>query len=271
MALTTEQSELVKTILPDFEVTDETTLDQVNEAFGKSYIKMDLHESEKNRIYASATAKAENRLRKVLGSEAGDKKYDEMVETLEAKLAANAADLEAARAEVGKGGKSTPELEKLLHDKAQMDAALKDAADKLKALESEKESLKSESETKLQKYILDNKVKSLYEGVSWTKETDLYKKNGIWMAEVEGKVTFKEEDGEVIVYDATGDNWLKDGVGKMTAQKYFVSVAEKAQALKKNGATNETLESQKRAEGLPLRQAEHIERMKRLSAAQGGK
>ena len=63
MALTTEQSELVKTILPDFEVTDETTLDQVNEAFGKSYIKMDLHESEKNRIYASATANMEIKCR----------------------------------------------------------------------------------------------------------------------------------------------------------------------------------------------------------------
>lgn len=268
MALTTEQQEIVKSFLPDFEVKEDTTIDQVNEAFGKSYIKMTIHEEEKNRIYASATAKAENRLAKVLGSEANGKKYDEMVETLEAKLAANATELEAAKADAGKSGKSTPELEKLLHEKAQMDAALKEAADKLKVLESEKESLKSESETKLQKYILDNKVKSLFNGVNWTDDTDLYKKNGVWNAEVEGKVIFKEEEGDVIVYDATGENWLKDGVGKMTAQKYFTQVAEKANALKKNGATDKKLESEKRAEGLPLRQAEHIKRMEALRAAQ---
>lgn len=268
MGLTTEQTEIVKTFLPDFEVKEDTTIDQVNEAFGKSYIKMDLHEAEKGRIYASATAKAENRLAKVLGSDANGKKYDEMVEALEAKLSANAADLEAAKAEAVKTGKSTPEIEKLLHEKAQMDAALKEAADKLKALETEKETLKGESESKLKTYILDTKVKAFYNSVNWTADTDLYKKNGIWNEEVEGKVTFKEEDGDVIVYDATGENFLKDGVGKMTAQKYFSQVAEKANALKKNGATNEKLESEKKAEGLSVRQAEYIEKMKKISAAQ---
>lgn len=269
MALTTEQSELVKTILPDFEVTEETTIEQVNEAFGKSYIKMDLHESEKNRIYASATAKAENRLRKVLGSDAGDKKYDEMVETLEAKLAANAADLEAARAEASKSGKSNPDVEKLLHDKAQMDAALKEAADKLKALESEKESLKSESDKRLEQYIVDTDVKAIYNSIPWVDDKFIaYTKDNLWDKQIKDKVSFKKEDGEYIVYDATGENWIKKGVGKQTAKEYFEDLAESAQALKKNGATNKTLESEKRAEGLAPKQAEHIKRMQAIRDAQ---
>lgn len=268
MALTTEQTEIVKKFLPSFEITEATTIEEVESEFGKSYVKADIHESEKTRIYASATAKAENRLAKLLGSEANGKKYDEMVELLEGTIAAKEQAIKDLQAEGKKTGKGSEELEKLLHDKQQLDAALKEAADKIKSYESELESVKGNSKSELQKYILDNKIKSLYNSIEWTADTDLYKKNGIWNEEVEGKVTFKDEDGEVIVYDSTGENWLKDGVGKLTAQKYFISVAEKAKALKKNGATNEKLESEKKAEGLPLRQSEHIKRMQALKDAQ---
>lgn len=271
MALTNEQTEIVKTFLPDFEVTDETTIEQVNEAFGKNYIKMDLHEAELNKKYIQGLAKAENRLAKVLGSEANGKKYDEMVELLESKMTEFNDKIKELSNSTTKTGKTDKELEGLLHEKEQLSNALKEAAEKLKSLESEKESLLADSEKKLEAYKLKTKVDGLWSGLNWTDDTNIYTKNGLWSTEIEGKVTFKEEDGDIIVYDATGENWLKDGVGKMTAQKYFNDIAEKAKALKKNGATHVKTEGEKKAEGLPANQAAYIERMKKIRDAQTAK
>lgn len=271
MALTNEQTEIVKTFLPDFEVNDETTIEQVNEAFGKNYIKMDLHEAELNKKYIQGLAKAENRLAKVLGSEANGKKYDEMVELLESKMTEFNDKIKELSNSTTKTGKTDKELEGLLHEKEQLSNALKEAAEKLKSLESEKESLLADSEKKLEAYKLKTKVDGLWSGLNWTDDTNIYTKNGLWSTEIEGKVTFKEEDGDIIVYDATGENWLKDGVGKMTAQKYFNDIAEKAKALKKNGATHVKTEGEKKAEGLPANQAAYIERMKKIRDAQTAK
>ena len=57
----------------------------------------------------------------------------------------------------------------------------------------------------------------------------------------------------------------------MTAKKYFTQLAEKENLIKKNGATNKKLESEKKAEGLPASQAAYLEKMRKLAEAQTGK
>jgi hypothetical protein len=271
MSLTSEQKEIVTQFLPSFEVTDETTMDDVNEAFGKTYVKADIHDAELKKRYAQATAKAENRLSKLLGSDANGKQYDEMVELLEAKIANQVAEMETLK-EASKGtGKNAEELIKLANEKKQLDEALKEAQAKIAEAESAKEGILTEAEKKYQKLVLDGKVNSIFESIDWVDGVSKYTKGGLWNDEVNGKVTFVEEGNDLIVYDATGENWLKDGVGKMTAKKFFTQLAEKENLIKKNGATNKKLESEKKAEGLPASQAAYLEKMRKLAEAQTGK
>jgi uncharacterized cupin superfamily protein len=114
-------------------------------------------------------------------------------------------------------------------------------------------------------YKLNEKVSSDFESTKWTDETDNYKKIGLWNAEIQNKYTFKLEDE--FVYDMEG-NVVKDekGTGKLTRRALFDRIAEKAGALKKNGATETATSKSKKPENLLPHEEAHFNMREQLKA-----
>jgi hypothetical protein len=240
--MTAEQIEALKAVLPESvheKLTEEATLDTVKELTGSVYVDKELAEKERKAEIGKVLGSVDTKLKRILGDAAKGKTTAELAAMAEEAYQAKLTELEEAR----KGGDG--DVEKLRAEAAQ---AKKDKADVEKMLEqanTEKaealqqvESAKAEALTVIEQYKLNQAINSEWDAVNWTDDADVYKRKGLWMAEIEGKYTFKVENGKKYVYDADG-NIVKNGTQHMEAGDLFRQIAEKANALKKNGAGNE--------------------------------
>lgn len=239
MALTNEQIEAIKVILPDFEASEETTLDDVKNLAGQRFIDIDLHKKEVDAAFGKARGTAESKFKKFLGEDAKGKNFEEMTELIEQRISNFKNEIDELR-------KSKPsaaidkELEETKKQLAQYEQLNREAQDKVEKLSLEVESAKAEGETKLSQYLLTQAIQSTFTSANWVDGADNYVKQGVWNAEIEGKYTFKKEGERLLVFDVDG-NIVKDGVTQMTADKLFESVLKKANKFKSNQAKGITI------------------------------
>lgn len=240
--MTAEQIEALKAVLPESvheKLTEDATLDTVKELTGSVYVDKELAEKERKAEIGKVLGSVDTKLKRILGDAAKGKTTAELAAMAEEAYQAKLTELGEAR----KGGDG--DVEKLRAEAAQ---AKKDKADVEKMLEqanTEKaealqqvESAKAEALTAIEQTKLNIAISSEWDAISWTDDADIYKRKGLWMAEIEGKYTFKVENGKKYVYDAEG-NIVKNGTQHMEVGDLFRQTAEKANALKKNGAGNE--------------------------------
>jgi len=240
--LTAEQIAAVKAILPESvhsEIGDDATLDTVKEITSKVYIDKDLAEKEKKSEIGKALGSFETKFKRIVGDAGKGKNAAElatMVEELytaklteleEAKSGKGGGDVEALKAEVAEAKKAKSEFEKMLQ---QANAEKAELMQKVEAAENEKL-------TAIEQFKLNQAVTTEWDSVSWIDGTLPYTKKGLWDAEVEGKYTFKIENGKKLVYDTEG-NIVRNGTSQMEARELFAQLAEKVGLLKKNGATS---------------------------------
>jgi hypothetical protein len=233
--LNAEQIEVLKAVLPESvheKLTEEATIDTVRELTGTVYVDKDLAEKERKAEIGKVLGSVDTKLKRILGDAAKGKTTAELAAMAEEAYQQRITELEEAR----KGGgndaealaeakKAKADLEKMLEQaNIEKDEALK----KVEAAENEKLNA-------IEQFKLNQAINSEWDKVNWTDDADMYKRRGIWDAEIEGKYTFKLENGKRYVYDTEG-NIVKNGTQHMEAAELFRQIAEKANALKKNGA-----------------------------------
>ena len=230
--LNNEQIEVLKAILPESvhaELTEETTLDTVKELTGKVYVDKELAEKERKSEVGKALGSIETKLKRILGDSAKDKTAAELAAMAEDAYKAKLAELEEAR----KGG---GDVEKLRTKAAELEQMLEQAnAEKAEALQ-KVEAAENEKLTAIEQYKLEQAISSEWDALNWADNVLPYTKKGLWMSEIEGKYTFKLENGKRLVYDTEG-NIVKNGTSHMEAKDLFAKVA--ADLIKKNGASGD--------------------------------
>lgn len=235
MNLKPEQIEVLKAVLPESvheKLTEEATIDTVRELTGSVYVDKDLAEKERKAEIGKALGSVETKLKRILGESAKGKTAAELAAMAEEAYQQRLTELEEAR----KGGGSDAEaLAEAKKAKADLEKMLEQAnLEKDEALK-KVEAAENEKLNAIEQFKLNQAISAEWDSVNWTDDTDQYKKKGLWISEIEGKYTFKLENGKRYVYDTEG-NIVKKGTQHMEAAELFKQVAEKASALKKNGA-----------------------------------
>lgn len=273
MALTTEQIELAKELIPGIEVTAETTTAQLKAMMGEKFIDMELHKEATKKAadtaFVTGRGKAENAMKRILGEAGKGKAFDELVEALEADNEDKSRKIKEL--EVGnKGGKNDAEIEKLTKEKKALEEMLETANKENGELKVKVESAEQDKQTALYQEKLNVKVRADFGSIAWIEKTNDYTKKGIWDSEVDGKYTFKLEDD--FVYDQQGDV-VKDpaGTGKLTRKSLFESLADKAGCLIKNGAQPHIKKEGRKPENLTAREEKHFNLLEELKAKQAPK
>ena len=239
MALSNEQIEAIRVILPDFEASEETTLDDVKQMAGSRFVDVEIHRKEVDAAFGKARGTAESKFKKFLGEEAKGKNFEEMTELIEQRINGFKSEIEEMKkAKPSKANDA--ELERLQVELQQYKSMAEEANQKVEKLSVEVESARSEGETKLSQYLLNQAVQSSFSGSNWVDSADNYVKQGVWNTEIEGKYQFKKEGDRLLVYDSEG-NIVKDGTQHMTADKLFESVLKKANKYKNSQAKGVTV------------------------------
>jgi chromosome segregation ATPase len=267
MMLKPEQIEALKAVLPESvhaELTEESTIETVKELTGRVYVDKDVAEKERKSEVGKALGSIETKLKRILGDEAKGKTAAELAamaeEAYQAKLTeldearkGSGADVEKLRTEAAEAKKAKADLEKMLE---QANAEKAEALQKVEAAENEKLSA-------IEQYKLEQAINAEWEGLNFADNVLPYTKKGLWMTEIEGKYTFKLENGKKLVYDMEG-NIVKNGTSHMEAKDLFAKVAEPL--LKKNGAAGGagTANAADTSQWKTAAQKKHLETIERI-------
>lgn len=239
MALSNEQIEAIRVILPDFEATDETTLDDVKQLAGSRFIDVEIHRKEVDAAFGKARGTAESKFKKFLGEVAKGKNFEEMTELIEQRINGFKTELEELK-KTKPSKANDADIERLQTELEQYKSMAAEANQKVEQLSIEVESARAEGETKLSQYLLNQAVQFSFAGANWVDAADNYVKQGVWNAEIEGKYSFKKEGDRLLVYDSEG-NIVKDGTQHMTADKLFETILKKANKYKNSQAKGVTV------------------------------
>ena len=245
-----KSEELLKVVLPGFEVKDETTIDEITTEFEKTHVSMDVHTkqiaSEKGKWKGSEEAKFKAVLNKLgITSESytgkdlaemaamASKKADEVVAEIVALKES------AKNTDSGKGKKELEKLQKELADLRSLDTAKEG---KIKELNDELAAAKLDGDTKLVAHILNNKINELFNSANWTDDSDKIVKKGVWSEYFDDTYIFKSDGDKVFVYKNDAENtMIMDGVNQMTAEKIFENTLKEVKRFKENKGTGKGL------------------------------
>lgn len=233
MKLEGESLELAKSLLPEInwsEAGEEVTLDKVAELKSAALITRELHKKEVDSVFGKTIGPIENELRPLLGEEGKGKMIKDMLPILKERYSGFATQLEELKSKAGEG------KDKLLSELTQYKTLAEQQESKIKEFQLKLEESEKSAEARFESIQLNHALTSMYDKAAWTDDADDYVKKGIWNAEIEGRFQFKKEGEKVLVYDKDG-NIVQSGTGHMTADELFRKTLEKANRLKKNGAT----------------------------------
>lgn len=233
----------------EIEVTDATTIDDVDNAIAKKFVDKGLHETQIKAAVGKRVGAAETKLKQFLGDDGKGKTFDELVEllptTVAARIKAKEDEIEALK-EAGKStGKEAEQLIKLKTEfdqlKGLLDKANQAALEQVAEKEKEIESIKKDVELK----ETQRTVNDVFNAVDWVDKTSSYEKSGLYTDEIAGKYVFKiDETGKDLdVYEIDGETIVEDGTKPMKASALFKKEADKAGLLKKNGANGSKKDS----------------------------
>lgn len=269
MALSNEQIEVIKTIIPDIEVTEDTTLEDIKNAAGERLISLELHKKEIDAVYGKARGSAETKFRRMLGEEGKGKNFDELTELMEQRFGNFSEQIKQLEKDVKSGKITSEEKEKLENELKQVRETLDLANAEKEALQMEVESARAEGETKVNQYILNTKINQAFAEANWVDTADKYVRTGIWKDEVEGKYTFKDEGGKLLVFDTSG-NIVKDGTTQMTADKLFENILKQTGKYKVHSAAPVTHGTKALSNAKDSKTAAHFERLREHAAKMAG-
>lgn len=268
--LTNEQKEIITEILPGFEATDETTLDDVKTAMGDRFIDVELHKKELESVWGKAKGTTNTAIKKTLralGEEVEGKTLEDMLPLLEKRTTSMQKEIADLKA-VGGDAVKVAELQKSYDDlRGILTEKEKEVAELNERLVKDVESARAEGETKLSQHLLDQSVSKEFEGANWTDDADEYVRNGVWTKHIDGKYAFKIENNETYVFDLQG-GIVKDGTSQMTAKKLFEKIIKDAGKFKMNGAAaapkggNDRKPAASRPDEHRLKILAHIDKMK---------
>lgn len=266
MKLNNEQIELAKVIIPGFnpEEGKEYTADDIKAVASEKLIAADLHQSEINKIIGRERGTVETVLRRALGDAAKDKKYEDLIKSVETEITESKTRL--TELEKLKGA-ADPEKVKAIEEKykselEQLRKLNTEQADILKQREVELETTKAGVQTEIERIMTNQIVDKLYDSANWVDTADKYVKTGIWEAEIKGRYQFRKEADKVLVFDKEG-NIVKDGTVQMTAERLFELKLKEAGKFKQNGAVTSKATTIKPT-GNATADARQLEYMKKL-------
>lgn len=233
MKLEGESLELAKSLLPEIDwnaAGEEVTIDKVAELKSAALITRELHKKEVDSVFGKTIGPIENEIRPLLGEEGKGKMIKDMLPLLKERYSSFASQVEELKSKAGEG------KDKLLSELTQYKTLAEQQESKLKEYQAKLEESEKSAEARFEAIQLNHTLTSVYDKQPWTDDADEYVKKGIWNAEIEGRYNFKREGEKVLVYDKDG-NIVQSGTGHMTADELFRKTLEKANRLKKNGAT----------------------------------
>jgi FtsZ-binding cell division protein ZapB len=236
--MTQEEIALMKALLPEAaheKLTETATADDVKGLMPEYFVEKTFAEQQLKEGIGKRMGALETKLRRIVGEDGKGKNVDDLLPLVETRYQSLQTELDEAKKGGGDTSQIKAELEQIKKDRD----AYKELSEKANTERDEWKEKAEAAEGKIltvrEQIELDNAVNSHWNGLNWIDGASDYLKSGIWSKEVEGKVTFKKEGGKVIVYDMEG-NMLTNGTGAMYADAFFAQLAEKASALKKNGA-----------------------------------
>lgn len=241
--------EVVKTFLPDVEIKEETTIDDLKPLFEEKYVGVDLHKKELSSLSARLKDVSETNMKKALSalgvsaSEYSGKKVDEITSMLQSKIEETLTTMAELKNSGASGsGKGKEEFDKLAKELADYKKLTEEKDGKINELTTSLELTKGESAKALEAYVLDNEVISRFNSANWTDESDDIVKTGVKSTFIDGKYIFKP-DGDItkdrkvkiFVYLNDADQTMvKDGVNQMTVEKLFEKVLKDSKRFKEN-------------------------------------
>lgn len=275
MELNKEQLAIAEAIVPGFKVEEGKTytIDDVKQVASTALIASELHQSEINKVIGRERGTVETVLRRALGDAAKDKKYEDLIKSVESEISESKSRL----IELEKMSKAAdPDKVKAIEEKfktelEQLRKLNAEQGDLLKQRESELEQTKAGVQTEIERIMTDKAVESLYAGANWVESADKYVRTGIWEAEIKGKYQFRKESDKILVFDKEG-NIVKDGTVQMTAERLFEIKLKEAGKFKQNGSQSGKADKfEFKSTGnasVDARQAEYIAKMKAKAAVQ---
>jgi hypothetical protein len=237
-----EQIQLLKAIMPESaheKITEESTIESVQSLLPEYFVEKDFAQAQIKTEIGKRMGALETKLRRLIGEDGKGKNVDELLPLVETRYEEIRKELQDAKATGGDTTKLKEELEQIKKDRDVFKELSEKAGQEISQWQQKTEAAENKILTIREQVELDNAVNSYWSNISWVDGASDYLKTGLWKTEVENKVTFKKEGGKVIVYDTEG-NMLTNGTGAMYADAFFLQLAEKAGALKKNGAPNGT-------------------------------
>lgn len=244
-----ELKDVVEKLGLGIEITDDTTIEDIDKAVGEKFIDKTLHETQVKAAVGKRVGSAETKIRQLIGDEGKGKTFDELMEMLpnsiSAKIKAKEEEIEALKESGKSTGKEAEELAELRKQMKQKDELVRLAnEEKDKALtEKEKAILtaKEEAEEKETKRL----VIDIFNSIKWVDDIKVYTKKGLFSDEIDGKYLFKPDgNGDADVFKADGETMELDGTKQMKASKLFEKIADKADLLKKNGSVGSKKEAE---------------------------
>lgn len=233
-----DQIQLLKAILPESaheKITEETTIENVASLMPEFYVEKDFAQAQIKTEIGKRMGALETKLRRLIGEDGKGKNVDDLLPLVESRYEELRQELSSAKASGADTQQLTEELNQLKKDRDVFKELSEKAGKEISEWQQKAEAAENKILTIREQVELDNSVNAFWSNINWVDGASDYLKTGIWKSEVEGKVTFKKEGAKVIVYDTDG-NMLTNGTGAMYADAFFNQLAEKAGALKKNGA-----------------------------------
>lgn len=232
--------DLLKIVLPDYTVTDESTIEDVQAKFNERYVGLDLHQKTINDLTGKVKGSAEIAFKNILNkigvpaTEYSGKKMEEIISLSLGKVEELTTQIEELKK--GTGGDTDKVklkiegLEKQLNDYKTL---ISEKDGRINELDEANKNLATDAEKKYANLVLNQEVIAEYNGANWTDDSDDIVKEGVKAKFIDGKVTFQKDGNQIFVYDAEG-NMMKDGVNQMTAAKFFENVLKTAKRFKEN-------------------------------------
>jgi hypothetical protein len=270
MALSAEQQEIIKATLPDFEVTEDTTIEDYKTALGEKMISIELHDKEVKASFGRARGEAESKMKKLLGSDGTAKSFDELVPLVEAKVKALDDSVKQLQTELKGSGKTTEEIEKIKKEAEDLRTLLAEKDEAFKAKELEVESVKASYETKESQKILTDAVTSELGNFPFIDTYDKYAKNGWYAEEIAGNYAFKMDGKKILVFNLDG-SIVKNGTNQMEFKDLLDKKAIETKVKKLNGAKTPTQKAIGDVEKTDPKRAAFMVKMAENAAAFEGK
>lgn len=239
MALTAEQQEIIKATLPDFEVTDDTTIEDYKTALGEKMISVELHNKEVSATVGKKYGEAESKMKKLIGPEGSAKTLDELIPLAEARIKSFEDKVKELQKELEGSGKTTEEIEKIKKEAADLRLLLDAKEEEVKTKTLEVESVKKDFETKESQKVLTDAVLAELASFPFIDTFDKYGKDGWYTAEIAGLYTFKMEGKKILVYNLDG-TIVKNGTNQMEFKDLLDKKALETKVKKLNGAKTGT-------------------------------